>query len=78
MPRPVLEEPYSLSFINLYDNELRTIWKWGCDDCAQDYDRAMTKIDEEVAKQGGVYVQWKDPKQFNLHPDEDEEASDKY
>ena len=36
IPEPVIEEPYSLSFINLYNSNLETIWQWGCTDCDQD------------------------------------------
>lgn len=41
IPKPVIEEPYSLSLVNLYDADLRTVWHWGCTDCTQDYDQAI-------------------------------------
>jgi len=30
IPNPVIEMPYSLSFINLYDRDFNSIWWWGC------------------------------------------------
>lgn len=59
IPSLVIEEPYSVSFINLYDRDLNTIWWWGCsseedeylnEDCdkdynkEQDYNRAIASI----------------------------------
>lgn len=32
VPNPVIEMPYSLSFINLYDRDFNSIWWWGCTD----------------------------------------------
>ena len=56
IPKPVIEEPYSLSLINLYDSELKTVWHWGCTDCTQDHDQANLKIDELFSQQGNKYV----------------------
>lgn len=78
MPQPVLEEPYSLSFINLYDSQLNSIWTWGCTDCPQDKIRAAAKVEAEIAKQQDTYVQWPEPKQFNLHPEGADKPSDDY
>ncbi len=68
IPSPVIEEPYSLSFINLYDKNLNTIWHWGCDDCLQDYTTAEAIIRREFKDAGDQFVQWKEPKQVNLIP----------
>ena len=46
IPFTVLEEPYNLSFINLYDKQMNTIWHWGCNDCLQDYTTAESLIRE--------------------------------
>ena len=44
IPYTVIEEPYNLSFINLYDKSLNTIWHWGCNDCLQEYSIAEELI----------------------------------
>lgn len=35
IPSAVIEDPYSLSLISLYDKSMKRIWDWGCrgDDC---------------------------------------------
>ena len=56
IPFTVLEEPYNLSFINLYDKQMKTIWHWGCDDCLQDYTIAESLIREQYVAQGEKYI----------------------
>ena len=37
IPSNIIEEPYSISFINLYNKELETIWWWGCSNEPDEY-----------------------------------------
>ena len=77
MPTPVIEEPFGLSMINLYDSNLKTIWSRGCTDCEQDRIKAVAIIDKEFQVQGNTYVQWKKPKRIDLDSivvNEDQEA----
>ena len=30
IPEAVIEEPYTLSLIMLYDRNLKRVWQWGC------------------------------------------------
>ena len=46
IPFTVLEEPYNLSFISLYDKQMKPIWYMGCDGCLQDYKTAESLIRE--------------------------------
>ena len=77
IPAPVIEEPYSLSFINLYDENMNTIWWWGCaseqdeyisQTCSenynkdQDYNTAFEIISNNIVnKEDNSYIQWKEP-----------------
>lgn len=67
IPTPVVEEPYSLSLINLYDSDFQTIWHWGCDECPQNYATAIGLINEIIVDdQGNQFVQWQEPKLIKL------------
>ena len=67
VPRSVLEEPYPLSMISLYDQDHREIWYYGQDDDdPQSHKNAQVRIDEIWEAQGGKYVQWEIPLEINL------------
>jgi len=50
IPNAVIEPPYQLSMINLYNNELQRIWQYGCkgSECdGQDIDKAAI-VDQAI------------------------------
>ena len=67
VPRSVLEEPYPVSMISLYDQDFREIWYYGQDDDdPQSHKNAQVRIDEIWEAQGRKYVQWNFPLEINL------------
>ena len=71
IPSPVIEEPYQLSLISLYDHEFNRIWEWGCrgDDCqSQDIEKANPVIEKACFK-NGQFVEWNQPRKFLLIED---------
>lgn len=51
VPKPVLEQPYQVSMISLYDSEFNEVWSYGADSVesdgqVSDHDKAQTRIDE--------------------------------
>ena len=56
IPEAVIEEPYTLSLIMLYDKNLNRMWQWGCDgsDCdKQNIVQAGYFIDRAIKVQSG-------------------------
>ena len=72
IPTPVIEENYPVSYIGLYDKNLNQIWKFGCteEDCNQNINKASKLIEKQMVDTRGNYVQWSEPREFNLS-DED-------
>ena len=67
VPKTVLEEPYPVSMISLYDQDFEEIWYYGQDDDdPQSHKNAQVRIDEIWEEQGKKYVQWKTPLEINL------------
>lgn len=68
IPEAVIEPPYKLSMITLYDSKLNLLWDWGCkkdDDCEEyDFEKVKVMVDKEI-KQQGVYKQWEKPIELN-------------
>ena len=67
VPKPVLEEPYELSMISLYDANFNEIWYHeDINSPNQDHDKAQVRINEIWKFQNEKYVQWSIPQQINL------------
>ena len=67
VPKPVLEEPYNLSMISLYDASFREIWYHGePDDSPQSHKNAQVRIRELWEDAGEKYEQWPVPIEIDL------------
>ena len=59
IPSPVIEEPYSLSLINLYNKDLEPIWSWNCPDCDDEITRAAsTEIEQTEMIRDDQFILW--------------------
>ena len=63
----MLEEPYPLSMISLYNQDFEEVWFYGQDDNSlQSHKNAQVRIDQIWEEQGYNYVQWSRPVEINL------------
>ena len=73
IPEAVIEEPYTLSLIMLYNKNLERMWQMECrgSDCdKQDINQAADFIDQAIKQQSGdqagQYLQWEQSQEISL------------
>ena len=73
IPETVIEAPYEISMLLLYDANFNLIWDWGCkgSDCNdQNIDNAQVIMSEVTKNSQGAYFQWDRTKEFMIEEEQ--------